>query len=76
MLDLRRQTEAAASAERFQEADALQGELDAASRAMEAAGATHGFSDADLGPALGLLGGSAAAAAAAGSSLRSSYTGC
>ncbi len=51
-LDLQAQVAAAVSAERFSEADALQGELDAAAADAAALKAGHDFTDKDLGSSL------------------------
>ncbi len=51
-LDLQAQVAAAVSAERFSEADALQGELDAAAADAAALKAGHNYTDKDLGSSL------------------------
>lgn len=51
-MDARMQIDAAVSAEKFEEADALQAEHDAAAADASAITAAHGFADSDLGEAL------------------------
>ncbi len=51
-LDTKLQTDAAVSAEKFEEAGTLQAEHDAAAADADALASAHGFTDADLGDAL------------------------